>query len=348
MGTATYFSPEQAQGAQPDPRSDLYSLGIVLYEMVAGRPPFTGENPVGIAYKQVHEQPQPLNQLVADVPTAVRGDRRQAARQEARRALPDADALRDDLRRFRAGEPVQALAGITPTGAAAGQRRPPPPCRAPPPCRRRRPAPPPTRRRHSRPAPPRIPQQRMPAAAAAGAVPAAEPQRPVRRLGFLAVIALVVGGIAAVQRARQDDDDERSSPPRSPMPNVVGHDLEAGVDGAARPAGPSNRSDRQRGRIRPSPENQVWQTDPAAEHRRRARLRPVDGVLQPALEPVAGARTWSGRTSRRPSASSARPRLRPRRPPPPRTSPTCRRTRSSAPSPPPERAAEAGRHRRRS
>ncbi len=70
MGTATYFSPEQAQGAQPDPRSDLYSLGIVMYEMVAGRPPFAGENPVSIAYKQVHDYPQPLNQIIADVPRA--------------------------------------------------------------------------------------------------------------------------------------------------------------------------------------------------------------------------------------------------------------------------------------
>ncbi|MDQ3542922.1 MAG: protein kinase, partial [Actinomycetota bacterium] len=68
MGTATYFSPEQAQGAQPDPRSDLYSLGIVMYEMIAGRPPFTGDNPVSIAYKQVHDYPTPLNKLVADVP----------------------------------------------------------------------------------------------------------------------------------------------------------------------------------------------------------------------------------------------------------------------------------------
>src|SRR6478735_5152907 len=68
MGTATYFSPEQAQGAQPDPRSDLYSLGVVLYEMVAGRPPFTGDNPVTIAYRQVHEAPAPLRQVQPDVP----------------------------------------------------------------------------------------------------------------------------------------------------------------------------------------------------------------------------------------------------------------------------------------
>ena len=59
MGTATYFSPEQAQGQPVDPRSDLYSLGVVLYEMVAGRPPFTGDNPVAIAYKHVQEQPVP-------------------------------------------------------------------------------------------------------------------------------------------------------------------------------------------------------------------------------------------------------------------------------------------------
>ena len=68
MGTASYFSPEQAQGAQPDPRSDLYSVGIVMYEMVAGKPPFTGENPVAIAYKQVHDQPTPLNKIVQGIP----------------------------------------------------------------------------------------------------------------------------------------------------------------------------------------------------------------------------------------------------------------------------------------
>jgi len=113
MGTATYFSPEQAQGAQPDPRSDLYSLGIVLYEMVAGRPPFTGDNPVGIAYKQVHDAPQPLNQLVADVPRPFEAIVAKLLAKKPEQRYADADALRDDLRRFRSGEPVHALGGQT-------------------------------------------------------------------------------------------------------------------------------------------------------------------------------------------------------------------------------------------
>src|SRR4051812_4717424 len=117
MGTATYFSPEQAQGAQPDPRSDLYSLGIVMYEMVAGRPPFTGENPVGIAYKQVHDHPQPLNRIVADVPRAYEAIVAKLLAKDPRVRYATAGALRDDLRRFRNGDQVLALA------AAAGATR---------------------------------------------------------------------------------------------------------------------------------------------------------------------------------------------------------------------------------
>jgi len=118
MGTATYFSPEQAQGAQPDPRSDLYSLGIVMYEMVAGRPPFTGENPVSIAYKQVHDAPQPLVQIVADVPRSFEAIVAKLLAKDPKLRYPSAAALRDDLRRFRNDEPVQALAA-----AASAQGR---------------------------------------------------------------------------------------------------------------------------------------------------------------------------------------------------------------------------------
>jgi serine/threonine-protein kinase len=129
MGTATYFSPEQAQGAQPDPRSDLYSLGIVMYEMVAGKPPFTGENPVSIAYKQVHDAPQPLVQIVADVPRSFEAIVAKLLAKDPKLRYPSATALRDDLRRFRNDEPVQALAAaataqsrVAPgvAGAAAG------------------------------------------------------------------------------------------------------------------------------------------------------------------------------------------------------------------------------------
>ncbi|MCU1401419.1 MAG: putative serine/threonine protein kinase, partial [Acidimicrobiales bacterium] len=123
MGTATYFSPEQAQGAQPDPRSDLYSLGIVMYEMVGGRPPFAGDNPVAIAYKQVHENPQPLNQLAPDVPRPYEAIVAKLLAKNPAIRYPDGDSLRDDLRRFRNGEPVKALAG---TVAAAGSKGPTP------------------------------------------------------------------------------------------------------------------------------------------------------------------------------------------------------------------------------
>ena len=126
MGTATYFSPEQAQGAQPDPRSDLYSLGIVMYEMVAGQAAVHRREPGGIAYKQVHDQPQPLNQLVADVPRPFEAIVAKLLAKDPKLRYSNADALRDDLRRFRNGEPVQALVAAaarpgTPSGGIPRQ-----------------------------------------------------------------------------------------------------------------------------------------------------------------------------------------------------------------------------------
>ena len=126
MGTASYFSPEQAQGAQPDPRSDLYSLGIVMYEMVAGKPPFTGENAVSIAYKQVHDQPTPLNRLVEGMPRPFEAIVAKLLAKDPKLRYPSAHALRDDLRRFRNGEQVQALvaAAARPGTPAAGTPHP--------------------------------------------------------------------------------------------------------------------------------------------------------------------------------------------------------------------------------
>ncbi|HUF99867.1 MAG TPA: Stk1 family PASTA domain-containing Ser/Thr kinase [Ilumatobacter sp.] len=126
MGTASYFSPEQAQGAQPDPRSDLYSLGIVMYEMIAGKPPFTGENAVSIAYKQVHDQPTPLNRVVEGVPRPFEAIIAKLLAKDPKLRYPSAHALRDDLRRFRNGEQVQALvaAAARPGTPAAGSARP--------------------------------------------------------------------------------------------------------------------------------------------------------------------------------------------------------------------------------
>ena len=117
MGTASYFSPEQAQGKTVDPRSDLYSLGIVLFEMVTGEPPFTGASPVSIAYKHIQEmapRPSSINPAVSPLLDSI------IARLLAKN--PDdrysaAEEVRSDLRRVLQGESGQPVAPAMMAGA---------------------------------------------------------------------------------------------------------------------------------------------------------------------------------------------------------------------------------------
>jgi serine/threonine-protein kinase len=120
MGTATYFSPEQAQGYPVDARTDVYSLGVVLYEMVTGRPPFSGDNPLAIAYKHVREDPVPPTQVNRAVPPSLEAIILQAMAKDPNHRYESADEMRSDLTRYIRGSgvlarPVAAAAAATPT-----------------------------------------------------------------------------------------------------------------------------------------------------------------------------------------------------------------------------------------
>lgn len=128
MGTPLYMSPEQVSGHAVDQRSDIYSFGITCYHMLTGAPPFRGENAVSVAVKHLHEHPQSLGEVRADLPAAVcqMVERMIAKRPEDR--YGDAGTIVNDVRKLakaiRTGESVDDLIGDAETTTTSPVRRP--------------------------------------------------------------------------------------------------------------------------------------------------------------------------------------------------------------------------------
>src|SRR5580704_18024919 len=113
MGTATYFSPEQAEGMGVDSRSEIYSLGVVLFEMVTGRPPFLGDTPVAVASKHVRENPPTPREINPAVPPDLEAIILKCLAKAPEYRYATGDDLRTDLLRFREGRAVGAVASPT-------------------------------------------------------------------------------------------------------------------------------------------------------------------------------------------------------------------------------------------
>lgn len=97
IGTAAYFSPEQAKGEPVDARADVYSAGVVLYELLAGRPPFRGESPVAVAYQHVSEAPLPPSEVIETVPRSLDAVVLRALAKDPFQRYQDAAAFREAL-----------------------------------------------------------------------------------------------------------------------------------------------------------------------------------------------------------------------------------------------------------
>lgn len=120
LGTAHYLSPEQAQGGYAEAASDLYALGVVMYEMATGQLPFTGDNPVTIAMRHVNEAPTPPRALAPDVPESIERIILRALAKRPEQRYLTAAAFLEDIYRVQRGESVAPPPPFLPLDDAFG------------------------------------------------------------------------------------------------------------------------------------------------------------------------------------------------------------------------------------
>lgn len=113
IGTAQYLSPEQARGETVDARSDIYSTGCLLYELLTGRPPFVGDSPVSVAYQHVREEARPPSQLNPDVSAAIDSVVAKSLAKRVEDRYQSAADMRKDIERVLAGQAVEVPAAAT-------------------------------------------------------------------------------------------------------------------------------------------------------------------------------------------------------------------------------------------
>ncbi|MFE9842300.1 Stk1 family PASTA domain-containing Ser/Thr kinase [Streptomyces goshikiensis] len=116
IGTAQYLSPEQAKGEQVDARSDLYSAGCLLYELLSVRPPFIGDSPVAVAYQHVREEPQPPSNFDPEITPEMDAIVLKALVKDPDYRYQSADEMRADIEACLDGQPVAATASMGAAG----------------------------------------------------------------------------------------------------------------------------------------------------------------------------------------------------------------------------------------
>ena len=235
MGTATYFSPEQAQGQSLDHRSDLYSLGVVLYEMLCGRPPFTGDSSVAVAYKHVQQAVPAPSSMGVVLPESLEAITMKLLAKNPAQRYPTARDLQRDLRRYREGrhqlsarkQPEETPAAAPTSSAKEGEQL----------AGARQASPPPASGEPPQPPAPQPPAPQPPAPQPVAPVTVLEPSSRAGLYTAAAVIFIAVAVLVFFVLSNVLDNGDDVAPPAvtvTPVPlvsvpNVVGLSSQAAI-----------------------------------------------------------------------------------------------------------------------